>query len=386
MQDDIKRIRRKKISSSDENIRGVSRKSVNRQDRNIRSSSLSDFESRGKTYRDSNRGLNERAKIKKTVYNQEKGYKKVTMTSGRGDIYRSDEDSVRVNRNERLDRTRKDGTDRGMRFESKRNDRDGGLKNKLSRGGQRKPKKSTPSSNSSIHPVFYTFIKRAIVTLIILGIVGSAVIYGYYKYCTYDMAPLTENTVMASYINKDPIPINEVPKNLKNAFVSIEDERFYEHGGIDIKSMIRAVISTATGNTQGGSTIDMQVSKILLTSSEKTMKRKMMDIRNAIAMNKVMTKDEILEAYVNNAYFGKSTYGVKNGAELYFKKDVRKLDLSQCSMLAGITNNPSRFSEYNEARKRQKAILRKMYELGYIKERDMKDAIFRDVPFKSEIE
>ncbi len=365
MQDDIKRIRRKKISSSDENIRGVSRNSVNRQDRNIRSSAPNDFESRKKTNRDTNRGLNERAKIKKTVYNQEKGYKKVTMTSGR-DVMSREEDAVRFNRNKSKKRI--------------------GSENKTSGGTVKQKRKFKSSYSSKAHSLLYTVVKRLIVTLLIIGIVGSAAIYGYYKYCTYDMAPLTKNMVMASYINKDPIPINEVPKNLKNAFVSIEDERFYEHGGIDIKSMIRAVISTATGNTQGGSTIDMQVSKILLTSSEKTMKRKMMDIRNAIAMNKVMTKDEILEAYVNNAYFGKSTYGVKNGAELYFKKDVRKLDLSQCSMLAGITNNPSRFSEYNEARKRQKAILRKMYELGYINERDMKDAIFRDVPFKSEIE
>ena len=129
----------------------------------------------------------------------------------------------------------------------------------------------------------------------------------------------------------------------------------------------------------------MQVSKNLLTTNDRTMKRKIKDIYNALQMDKTMTKDEILVTYLNNIYLGKSTYGVKKGARVYFGKDISELTLAQCAMLAGITNNPGKYMEHSEAKKRQETILYKMKELGYINQEQYNQAIKEDVPFKSEI-
>ena len=130
----------------------------------------------------------------------------------------------------------------------------------------------------------------------------------------------------------------------------------------------------------------MQLSKNLLTNDEKTIKRKITDIRNAIQMDKNMTKDEILVAYLNNIYLGKSSYGVKEGAKIYFGKDLYELSLGECAMLAGITNNPLKYKEFVHAKSRQELILGKMKELGYITDKEYKEAMREDVVFKSEID
>ena len=201
------------------------------------------------------------------------------------------------------------------------------------------------------------------------------------------MPVLTKKMVYQSYINDDPVPLSKIPKTLRNAVISIEDQRFYKHGGIDTRSLIRSFVNNLTSDsTQGGSTIDMQLSKNLLTNNERTMKRKIQDMYNAKMLNKIMTKDEILEAYLNNIYLGKSAYGVQDGAQLYFGKDVSKLTFGQSTMLAGITNNPGVYQNYEQAKKRQAVVLYKMYELGYIKEHVYKAQLYRDTPFKSEID
>jgi len=103
-------------------------------------------------------------------------------------------------------------------------------------------------------------------------------------------------------------------------------------------------------------------------------------------MDKFMTKDEILCTYLNNVYFGRSSYGVGKAAKEYFGKDVEDLTLAQCAMLVGITNNPGKYKEHREAKKRQEVILYKMKQLGYIDEEQYSQAISEDVPFISEIE
>ena len=103
-------------------------------------------------------------------------------------------------------------------------------------------------------------------------------------------------------------------------------------------------------------------------------------------MNKVMTKDEILGTYLNNIYFGKASYGVADAAKTYFNKDVRDLNLAQCAMLAGITNNPARYMQHDEAKRRQKVVLKHMYDLGYIDNDQYMDALNDPTPFKSEID
>ncbi len=231
------------------------------------------------------------------------------------------------------------------------------------------------------------FLKRFVSIMLIIIIIGGSAGFIYVRGVISEMPVLTKKNMEESYINKDVVPLSKIPKNLQIAVISIEDQRFYKHKGIDIKSVLRSFVNNALGgNTQGGSTIEMQLSKNILTSNERTIKRKIQDMYNARMMNKIMTKDEILEAYLNNIYLGKSSYGVKAGAELYFGEKVEKLSFGQCTMLAGITNNPRLYQNYEQAKKRQALVLYKMYKLGYIKEHVYKAQLYRDTPFKSEIE
>lgn len=229
-------------------------------------------------------------------------------------------------------------------------------------------------------------IKKVLTFILILTIVGSIFATGIAALFVAGTPKITKDLVYSNYISKNVVDINEIPENLKNAIVATEDRRFYEHNGVDIKSLVRSVVNNIfTDTTQGGSTIDMQVSKNLLTNDTKSVKRKIRDINNAIQMNKVMTKDEILGAYLNNIYFGKASYGVSDAAKTYFNKDVRDLNLAQCAMLAGITNNPARYMQHDEAKRRQKVVLEHMYDLGYIDYDQYMEALNDPTPFKSEI-
>ncbi|WP_122639240.1 transglycosylase domain-containing protein [Romboutsia sp. Marseille-P6047] len=145
---------------------------------------------------------------------------------------------------------------------------------------------------------------------------------------------------------KEPVSLDDMSDHLKNAIVAIEDERFYEHSGVDIKGLFRSAVKTLLGKTQGGSTIPMQVSKMLLTSSEQTLPRKVKDIYYAYEMSKTLSKDEILEAYLNNFFVGRGLIGAQAGAHGYFSKDASELSLAESALLAGSTKNPSAYSAY----------------------------------------
>lgn len=149
---------------------------------------------------------------------------------------------------------------------------------------------------------------------------------------------------------KDPIKIDQMPKNIINAVVSIEDERFYEHNGVDIKGLLRSLVNTLKGNKQGGSTIPMQVSKMLLTTDKQTITRKIKDIYYAYDMSKNLSKNQILEIYLNNFFVGRGLAGVQAGAHGYFSKDAKDLTLAECALLAGATKNPSRYAAYTTAK------------------------------------
>lgn len=251
----------------------------------------------------------------------------------------------------------------------------------------RNNKKNKRNKKRELKSKVWYYTSRIVAVLLVLCIVGGACGIGYAKYVTKDMPEVTEKMIHEKYISSKEVPIKDMPKNLRNAIVSIEDERFYEHDGVDKKALLRSVIhNILTDSRQGGSTIEMQLSKNLLTSAEVSIKRKIKDMYNAVGMNRVMKKDEILEAYLNNIYFGKNAYGVAAGAELYFGKNVKDLDLAESAMLVGITNNPKIYSNYSAAKTRQKIILKKMYELGYIKETQYKEAVAEMVHFRSEIE
>lgn len=251
----------------------------------------------------------------------------------------------------------------------------------------KKTRKSSKNKKKEIKSKVFYYVSRIVAMLLVLCIVAGACGIGYAKYVTKDMPEVTAKMVHEKYISSKEVSIKDMPKNLRNAIVAIEDERFYKHDGVDKKALARSLIhNILTDSRQGGSTIEMQLSKNLLTSSEVSIKRKIMDMYNAVGMNRVMKKDEILEAYLNNIYFGQNAYGVAAGAELYFGKNVKDLDLAESAMLVGITNNPKIYSNYSAAKTRQKIILKKMYELGYIKEAQYKEAVAEMVHFRSEIE
>jgi penicillin-binding protein 1A len=167
------------------------------------------------------------------------------------------------------------------------------------------------------------------------------------------------------------VSVERMPKQLIQAFVSAEDSNFFEHPGIDLVSIMRAAIKNiiAGGIVQGGSTITQQVAKSLLLSPERKFKRKFKEAILAWRMEKALSKEEILHLYLNQIYLGHRAYGVQAAAENYFDKNVEELTLAECSILAGLPQAPSRYSPYNHydrAKNRQKYVLKRMVDEGYI--------------------
>ena len=212
--------------------------------------------------------------------------------------------------------------------------------------------------------------KKIIGGVIAFFIIASALVLGFVFASLKDVKPvnealldkLTHQTTTIKYANgetmstapsqykKTPIPLSDMSPYLRKAIISIEDERFYSHNGVDYWGLGRSVVKTLIGKKQGGSTIPMQVSKILLTSSDQTMSRKIKDIYYALEMSKSVSKDKILETYLNNYFVGKSLSGAEAGALGYFNKHSKDLTLGEAAMLAGVTRNPSKYAPYTSAR------------------------------------
>ena len=138
-------------------------------------------------------------------------------------------------------------------------------------------------------------------------------------------------------------PYNELPKNLVNAIVAIEDSRFFTHNGVDIKRIAGSLISnlTSDANTQGASTITQQLIKNRMLTSERSYKRKIQEAYLAFELEKTYTKQQILEAYLNDVNLNQGNYGVKSAARDYFGKELNQLTLRECAMLAGMVQSPN---------------------------------------------
>jgi len=167
------------------------------------------------------------------------------------------------------------------------------------------------------------------------------------------------------------VKINEVPDLMKKAILAAEDERFYEHGGVDYIGVIRAAISnfTSGGVKQGASTITMQVARNFFLTKEKTISRKFNEMMLAFKIEHNLTKDEILELYVNQIYLGQRAYGFTTASQIYFGKPISQLNVSEMAMLAGLPKAPSIFNPVvnpKRAKLRQMYVLRRMHELGFI--------------------
>jgi penicillin-binding protein 1A len=177
-----------------------------------------------------------------------------------------------------------------------------------------------------------------------------------------------------------PVKYAELPKPLIQAFVAAEDERFFEHPGVDWQGLLRATVKLATTGekAQGGSTITMQLARNVFLSSEKTYSRKLREILLAIRIEDELTKEQILEIYLNKIYLGNRAYGVGAAAQVYFNKDVQALTLAQIATIAGLPKAPSRDNPVANpvrAQERRNYVLRRMFELGNITEAELQAAL-----------
>ena len=244
------------------------------------------------------------------------------------------------------------------------------------------PRKTTPPKNKNSSVKRFFWITMLLSILIVAG-AGCGFISA-----TMSNLPDVENvqpaassqiydvhgnllTTVHSTENRLPVPISEVPKSLQNAFVATEDASFYSHHGIDPVGILRAVwVNIArSGVSEGGSTITQQLARNAFLSQDRTLKRKVSEALLALRIEQRYTKQEILEMYMNQIYFGQGAYGVQAASKVYFGKDVQDLSLAQASILAGLPQSPNYFSPFNDleaSKKRQAIVLGQMVKYNYI--------------------
>lgn len=180
------------------------------------------------------------------------------------------------------------------------------------------------------------------------------------------------NEITKLYLeNRELVDISEVPDYVQQAFISVEDQRFYEHHGIDVRAIGRALYKDilAGGKVEGGSTITQQLAKNIFLTNDKTVLRKTKEAIIAVNLEKRYSKSKILEMYVNHVYFGHGAYGIKSAAKLYFNKDVSDLTLEEGALLAGIPKAPSNYSpiaNVEKSKERRNVILSLMGDQNYI--------------------
>ena len=261
----------------------------------------------------------------------------------------------------------------------------------------------------------FTLVQICLLALIAVGIIGASAGIGIFKgvlasapdISNVDVTPTRfstfvydiENNQIAKLVSTDsnriPVTIDMVPKDLQNAFVAIEDARFYTHNGIDIKGIFRAayigIQNVLKGGefTEGASTITQQLLKNNVftdwtsedTFAEK-LKRKIQEQYLALELEKVMDKDAILINYMNSINLGQNTLGVQAASMRYFNKSVSDLNLSECAVIAGITQNPSRYNPITHPEDnavRREKVLKDMYDQGYITQEQRAEALADDV-------
>ncbi len=179
---------------------------------------------------------------------------------------------------------------------------------------------------------------------------------------------------------RSPVSIQEVPKTFVDAFLAAEDDRYYQHRGVDLTSLLRAASQLITsGSIQtGGSTITMQVAKNYFLSQERTFTRKFTEIFLAIEIERKLSKGDILELYLNKIFLGNHSYGIEAAAQTYYGKTIKDLNLAQMAMIAGLPKAPSAYNPIanpSRARIRRNWILRRMRALGYVNEDEFKEAV-----------
>lgn len=281
-------------------------------------------------------------------------------------------------------------------------------------------KKGIKAKQKSLHATSTKWGKKfllavfnlALLAILAVGIMGASMAIGIFKgvidtapsIVNIDVTPTGFSTfvydiegnqigkLIAEDSNRIPVGQDMIPDNLAHAFVAIEDARFYEHNGIDIKGIFRAAyvgISNGFHFTEGASTITQQLLKNNVftgwTHEEgfaEKLKRKIQEQYLAIELSKTMSKDDVLLNYMNTINLGQNTLGVQAASQRYFNKSVNTLTLSECAVIAGITQNPSRYnpiSHPDENAKRRNKVLADMLEQGWITEAEYEEALADDV-------
>lgn len=206
----------------------------------------------------------------------------------------------------------------------------------------------------------------------------------------------SDGTVIATLFreNRYWVPLEEIPADMKNAIVAIEDSRFYTHPGIDLKAITRSLIVDLKGGTatQGASTITMQLAREIFLHPKKTIRRKIQEIIISLQIERRFTKNEILERYLNQIYFGSGAYGIEAAAQTYFGKPAKELTLAESAMIAGLPPAPSVYSPFvdeESALIRQAMVLDRMVSCEFITEREKEEALKQKLvyaPKKNELQ
>ncbi len=276
-----------------------------------------------------------------------------------------------------------------------------------------KKRKNVMSKSARLSHRFSLILGRTVlVAFFVAAIIGCCAAFGIYKgilasapdirsldvspsgylSTVYDSNGEEIDTLVSAGSNRQYIGIKDIPKKLQLAFIAIEDSRFYEHKGIDLKGIVRAGVTFVTSgfkSQQGASTITQQLLKnnvftgwVEEKSTMQKVKRKIQEQYLAVQLEKIVDKDWILENYLNTINLGQNTLGVQAASLRYFNKDVSELTLSECAVIAGITQNPSRYNPIRHPdnnRKRMEKVLRDMLSNGFISEKEYNEALKDDV-------
>lgn len=267
-----------------------------------------------------------------------------------------------------------------------------------------KKKKQNNKKNSIFRVFSVTFFSVTLAGIAVLAGIFLYSIFGSYGNDLFDIHNLTsKSTSKIVYIdentqkeveleslrpeeNKIWIDYAKIPKTIKNAFIAVEDERFYKHCGFDIIRTAKAFFNWIfrRDSSFGGSTITQQLVKNLTQNQEKTALRKIKEILQSIKLERELTKDQILELYLNTIYLSEGCYGIESASLKFFGKTASELDIAQCASIAGITQYPSRYDPLTNPqnnKEKQKLVLKKMRQLGYLSEEDYAKFIDKKLEF-----
>ncbi len=239
----------------------------------------------------------------------------------------------------------------------------------------KKAKKSKNNSQTSNTIIYVVSIGLAIITSFYIYLMSLPPIKNLdefkpnivTKFYSYDGEVI--KTFTAFTFSK--VTLEQIPDNVKNAIISTEDKNFYKHKGFDLAGLARSMVANVCAGrvVQGASTISQQLARVLFLNNERTFTRKIKEFIVAVRIEKTLTKDQILEMYLNNVYLGSGAYGVEGAAQIYFNKHVKDLTLAESALIAGLPQAPSVYSPFNNkdlAIKRRNKVLRRMLTMKYI--------------------